>query len=174
MGRRRPAFATMQEILTTPSCCWLSRRKGRRENDLRADDNRNISKEGSMGLIEWLEGFIGLFKAAESFTGLVTGICRADRAVDRDVCDHHVDRRGAGHPRGAVGGYAVTRYTIMPIIAGDHAHQPDVLLVRRFLPERQKPAFYDAAVLFVHPVLPFFRTPTRGAFLSGKIAGAQR
>ena len=26
----------------------------------------------------------------------------------------------------------------------------------RFLPERQKPAFYDAAVSFVHPVLPFF------------------
>ena len=113
-----------------------------------------------MGFNEWLaEGFIGLFKAAaESFTGLVTGILpllivllTAMYAITTWIGEERVTRAVQW-----AGKYAVTRYTIMPIIAVIMLTNPMCYSFGRFLPERQKPAFYDAAVSFVHPVLPFF------------------
>jgi PTS system glucitol/sorbitol-specific IIC component len=50
----------------------------------------------------------------------------------------------------------VTRYTLMPVLAVLLLTNPICYSFGRFLPERYKPAFYDSAVSFVHPVTTFF------------------
>ncbi len=113
-----------------------------------------------MDAITWFaEGFIGLFKAAaESFTGLVTGILpllivllTAMYAITTWIGEERVTRAVQW-----AGKYAITRYTIMPIIAVIMLTNPMAYSFGRFLPEKYKPAFYDSAVSFVHPVTAFF------------------
>ena len=111
------------------------------------------------GITWFAENFIGLFKAAaESFTGLVTGILpllivllTAMYAITTWIGEERVTRAVQW-----AGKYQVTRYTIMPIIAVIMLTNPMCYSFGRFLPERQKPAFYDSAVSFVHPVTAFF------------------
>ncbi|MBP7690883.1 MAG: PTS glucitol/sorbitol transporter subunit IIC [Anaerolineales bacterium] len=45
------------------------------------------------------------------------------------------------------------RYLLLPIVAVFVLTNPMAYTMGRFLPERYKPAFYDAAVSFVHPPL---------------------
>jgi PTS system glucitol/sorbitol-specific IIC component len=45
---------------------------------------------------------------------------------------------------------------VLPFLAVFFFTNPMAYTVGRFLPERQKPAFYDAAVSFVHPILGIF------------------
>ncbi|MCW3158950.1 PTS glucitol/sorbitol transporter subunit IIC [Micropruina sonneratiae] len=113
-----------------------------------------------MDVITWFaERFIGLFKAAaESFTGLVTGILpllivllTAMYAITTWIGEERVTRAVQW-----AGKYQITRYTIMPIIAVIMLTNPMCYSFGRFLPEKQKPAFYDSAVSFVHPVTAFF------------------
>ncbi|MFT4225264.1 PTS glucitol/sorbitol transporter subunit IIC [Micropruina sp.] len=113
-----------------------------------------------MDAITWFaENFIGLFKAAaESFTGLVTGILpllivllTAMYAITTWIGEERVTRAVQW-----AGKYAITRYTIMPIIAVIMLTNPMAYSFGRFLPEKYKPAFYDSAVSFVHPVTAFF------------------
>lgn len=113
-----------------------------------------------MGAITWFaEHFIGLFKAAaESFTGLVTGILpllivllTAMYAITTWIGEERVTRAVQW-----AGKYAITRYTVMPIIAVIMLTNPMAYSFGRFLPEKYKPAFYDSAVSFVHPVTAFF------------------
>ena len=113
-----------------------------------------------MDAITWFaEHFIGLFKAAaESFTGLVTGILpllivllTAMYAITTWIGEERVTRAVQW-----AGKYAITRYTIMPIIAVIMLTNPMAYSFGRFLPEKYKPAFYDSAVSFVHPVTAFF------------------
>lgn len=113
-----------------------------------------------MDAITWFaEHFIGLFKAAaESFTGLVTGILpllivllTAMYAITTWIGEERVTRAVQW-----AGKYQITRYTIMPIIAVIMLTNPMCYSFGRFLPEKQKPAFYDSAVSFVHPVTAFF------------------
>lgn len=113
-----------------------------------------------MDVITWFaEHFIGLFKAAaESFTGLVTGILpllivllTAMYAITTWIGEERVTRAVQW-----AGKYQITRYTIMPIIAVIMLTNPMCYSFGRFLPEKQKPAFYDSAVSFVHPVTAFF------------------
>ncbi len=113
-----------------------------------------------MNAITWAsENFIGLFNAAaETFTGLVTGILpllmvllTAMYAITTWIGEERVTRAVQW-----AGKYQVTRYTIMPIIAVIMLTNPMAYSFGRFLPERYKPAFYDSAVSFVHPVTAFF------------------
>lgn len=113
-----------------------------------------------MDVITWIaENFIGLFKAsAESFLGLVSGILpllivllTAMYAITTWIGEERVTRAVQW-----AGKYAITRYTIMPVIAVIMLTNPMCYSFGRFLPERQKPAFYDSAVSFVHPVTSFF------------------
>lgn len=110
--------------------------------------------------ITWAaEHFIGLFQAAaESFTGLFTGILpllivllTAMYAITTWIGEERVTRavRWSGK-------YAITRYTLMPMIAMIMLTNPMAYTFGRFLPERHKPAFYDSAVSFCHPVTSFF------------------
>ena len=113
-----------------------------------------------MDVITWIAThFIGLFqKSAESFLGLVSGILpllivllTAMYAITTWIGEERVTRAVQW-----AGKYAITRYTIMPIIAVIMLTNPMCYSFGRFLPERQKPAFYDSAVSFVHPVTSFF------------------
>lgn len=103
--------------------------------------------------------FIGLFQASgETFVGLVTGILPVlivlltlMFAVTTWVGEDRVTRivQWAGR-------YAITRYTVMPVLAVILLTNPMAYSFGVYLPERQKPAFYDSAVSFVHPVTAFF------------------
>ena len=103
--------------------------------------------------------FIGLFDAAGAqFAGLVTGILpplivllTAMYAIVNFIGEARVTRAVQWSSRNWV-----TRYSLMPIIAVLLLTNPICYSFGRFLPERQKPAFYDAAVSFVHPVTTFF------------------
>ena len=53
-------------------------------------------------------------------------------------------------------GNFITRYTLFPIMAVFFVTSPMAFSFGRFLKEKQKPAFYDAAVSFVHPILGIF------------------
>jgi len=103
--------------------------------------------------------FIGLFQASgESFMGLVTGILPTlivlltlMFAITTWVGEARVTRAVQW-----AGRYAITRYTLMPVLAVILLTNPMAYSFGVYLPERQKPAFYDSAVSFVHPVTAFF------------------
>jgi glucitol/sorbitol PTS system EIIC component len=115
---------------------------------------------GPLSAFEWLgTHFIGLFEAAgEQFTGLVTGILptlivllTAMYALTNAIGEERVTRAVRWSAR-----WRVTRYTVMPIVSVLMLTNPICYSFGRFLPERYKPAFYDSAVSFVHPVTTFF------------------
>ncbi|MGJ3509445.1 PTS glucitol/sorbitol transporter subunit IIC [Enemella sp. A6] len=111
------------------------------------------------GITWFAEHFIGLFQAAaETFTGLVTGILPLLMvmltfmyAITTWIGEERVTRavRWAGR-------WAITRYTLMPFLAVLMLTNPMAYTFGRFLPERYKPAFYDSAVSFVHPITSLF------------------
>lgn len=113
-----------------------------------------------MKAITWAaEHFIGLFQAAaDSFTDLVTGILpllivllTAMYAVTTWIGEDRVTRAVKWSGR-----FALTRYTLMPVLSMIMLTNPMAYTFGRFLPERHKPAFYDSAVSFCHPVTTFF------------------
>lgn len=116
--------------------------------------------EPIMNGITWFaENFIGLFnESAKTLTSLITGILplllvllTAMYAITTWIGEERVT-----HAVQWAGKYAITRYTIMPILAVIMLTNPMCYSFGRFLPERYKPAFYDSAVSFVHPVTAFF------------------
>lgn len=118
------------------------------------------SSGGALGAFEWVgTHFIGLFQAAgEQLVGLITGILptlivllTAMYALTRFIGEERVTRAVQWSGR-----WWITRYTIMPVLAVLILTNPMCYSFGRFLPERQKPAFYDSAVSFVHPVTTFF------------------
>ena len=48
------------------------------------------------------------------------------------------------------------RYIVLPFLAVFFLTNPMAYTMGRFLPERYKPAFYDSAVSFVHPITGLF------------------
>ncbi|GHE89381.1 PTS sorbitol transporter subunit IIC [Amycolatopsis deserti] len=118
------------------------------------------SSSGPLGVLEWLGShFIGLFNASgEQFVSLVTGILptlivllTAMYAITTFIGEQRVTRAVQWSAR-----WWITRYTIMPVLAVLMLTNPMAYSFGRFLPERHKPAFYDSAVSFVHPVTTFF------------------
>jgi PTS system glucitol/sorbitol-specific IIC component len=110
--------------------------------------------------IVWVSAhFIGLFNAAgQEFVGLITGILPTVivlltlmYAITQWVGEKRMTRAVQWSAR-----FAVTRYTLMPILAVIMLTNPACYAFGVYLPERQKPAFYDSAVSFVHPVTAFF------------------
>lgn len=113
-----------------------------------------------MSWIEWLGShFIGLFNAGgQVFVGLVTGIIPT-LVVLLTFTYTIVKLIGEERANRAImfaGRYLILRYTVMPILAVLMLTNPMCYTFGRFLPEKQKPAFYDSAVSFVHPVTTFF------------------
>lgn len=105
------------------------------------------------------EHFIGLFNASgQALMGLITGILPTlivlltlMYAITTWVGEARMTRAVQWSAR-----WAITRYTLMPIIAVILLTNPMCYSFGIYLPERQKPAFYDSAVSFVHPVTAFF------------------
>lgn len=114
-------------------------------------------------LVQAAVWFIGLFqKGAEVFVGLVTGIIplvivllTAFNALIALIGQERIDK--IGEAAGKEGfKYMPLRYLILPVVAVFVLTNPMAYTMGRFLPEKYKPAFYDAAVSFVHPPLGIF------------------
>lgn len=119
-----------------------------------------VAHEEQLG---WLSSagkyFIGIFqKGGEVFASFVTGIIptlvvlmTAFYAITELVGEQRVH----GLARGA-GRIALTRYTVLPVLAVFFLTNPMAYTFGSFLEERHKPAFYDATVSYVHPPLGLF------------------
>lgn len=113
--------------------------------------------------LSWLSNagkyFIGIFqKGGEVFASFVTGIIptlvvlmTAFYAITELVGEERVH----GLARGA-GRIALTRYTVLPVLAVFFLTNPMAYTFGSFLEEKHKPAFYDATVSYVHPPLGLF------------------
>ncbi|WP_152541344.1 PTS glucitol/sorbitol transporter subunit IIC [Kallotenue papyrolyticum] len=114
--------------------------------------------------LEWLgTHFIGMFQqGGQTFVSLVTGIIptlivllTGVNALIRLIGPERIDRVGEWAARPGLIYYPV-RYILLPFLAVFFLTNPMAYTMGRFLPERFKPAFYDAAVSFVHPPLGLF------------------
>jgi PTS system glucitol/sorbitol-specific IIC component len=109
-------------------------------------------------LVRLAEGFIGLFQqGAETFVGLVTGIVPLliilltfVNALVALIGPHRIERVGEWAARPGLIYYPV-RYILLPFLSVFFLTNPMAYTMGRFLPEKYKPAFYDAAVSYVHP-----------------------
>ncbi len=109
------------------------------------------------------EWFIGLFQAGgDFFLALVTGILpllivllTAINALIRLIGPERIDKLGAYAARPGLQWYPV-RYMVLPALSVFFLTNPMCYTMGRFLPEKYKPAFYDSAVSFVHPITGIF------------------
>lgn len=107
--------------------------------------------------------FIGLFNAGGVvFMGLVTGIIPTlvvlltfVYALIRLIGPDKIDRLGEVAARPGLIYYPI-RYLVFPVVSVFFLTNPMAYTMGRFLPEKYKPAFYDSAVSFVHPITGLF------------------
>lgn len=105
------------------------------------------------------QGFMSLFTAGgETFMGWVTGIiptvvCLMTfvNSIIKLVGVEKVETFAAKITK-----YAVLRYTLLPLMAVFFLGNPMCYTFGRFVDEKYKPAYYDAAVSFVHPITGLF------------------
>lgn len=125
-------------------------------------DTQQVQSEagGVFGVLgQAAEGFIGLFReGADVFVGFVTDIIpllivllTAFYTITNLIGEERV-RRVAGFAAGT----ALTRYTLLPLLAVFFLTNPMCYTFGTFLEEKHKPAFYDSAVSMVHPPLGLF------------------
>lgn len=109
-------------------------------------------------LVNLAEGFIGLFqRGGEVFVSLVTGIVplliillTAVNALIALIGPERIEKVGEWAARDGIA-YLPVRYIILPFLSCFFLTNPMAYTMGRFLPEKYKPAFYDAAVSYVHP-----------------------
>jgi PTS system glucitol/sorbitol-specific IIC component len=114
-------------------------------------------------MVEAAIWFIGIFQeGAKTFTGLVTGIIplvivlmTAVNAVIALIGPEKIDRFGKFASKPGLA-YLPLRYVVLPFVSVFVLTNPMAYTMGRFLPEKLKPAFYDAAVSYVHPPLGIF------------------
>ena len=105
------------------------------------------------------QAFIGLFQAGgKTFTGMVTGILptlivliTAVNALIALIGQEKVNKIAQASTKNFI-----TRYTVFPILAMFFLTNPMAYTFGKFLDEKYKPAFYDAAVSFAHPITGLF------------------
>jgi PTS system glucitol/sorbitol-specific IIC component len=110
-------------------------------------------------LAHFAQGFMALFqKGGEVFVSLVTGILPtlivliiAVNALIRLIGEERVNRFAQ-----LLTGNIITRYTVLPVLSVFFLANPMCYTFGRFVEEKQKPAYYDAAVSFVHPITGLF------------------
>jgi len=110
-------------------------------------------------LASFAQTFIGLFQeGGKQFLGLAGGILptliclmTAINALIKFIGQENIDRVAQSAAK-----YTILRYTVMPVMAVFFLTNPMAYTFGRFLPEKYKPAFYDAAVSFVHPIVGLF------------------
>jgi PTS system glucitol/sorbitol-specific IIC component len=109
------------------------------------------------------EDFIKVFnKGGSVLLSLMGGILptlivllTAVNALVRLIGAEKIENLGKAAARPGIQWYPV-RYIILPFVAVFVLTNPMAYTMGRFLPERFKPAFYDSAVSFVHPILGIF------------------
>lgn len=109
------------------------------------------------------EYFIGLFQqGGDVFVSLVVGIVpllivlmTAVNALIALIGPEKIDRVGEAAGREGIRYYPL-RYIVLPFLSVFFLTNPMAYTMGRFLPEKYKPAFYDAAVSYVHPPLGLF------------------
>jgi len=105
------------------------------------------------------EGFIGLFNAGgANFMGLVTGIIPTLVVLMTFVnfLTRIIGEERVNNFMKILSKSFITRYTLMPMLAMFFLTNPMAYTFGRFVPENNKPAFYDAAVSFCHPITGLF------------------
>ena len=120
--------------------------------------------EGFLGtLATAAEDFIKVFnKGGSVLLSLMGGILptlivllTAVNALVRLIGAEKIENLGKAAARPGIQWYPV-RYIILPFVSVFVLTNPMAYTMGRFLPERFKPAFYDSAVSFVHPILGIF------------------
>jgi PTS system glucitol/sorbitol-specific IIC component len=126
---------------------------------------KNVAQEEQLGWLSTIgRHFIGVFQQGGTvFTGFVTGIIptlivlmTAFYAITEIVGEQRVH----GLAR-AAGRIALTRYTVLPVMAMFFLTNPMAYTFGTFLEEKHKPAFYDSAVSSL--------MQTRASTLSGAV-----
>jgi PTS system glucitol/sorbitol-specific IIC component len=115
------------------------------------------------GLVWLAEHFIGMFiQGGEVFTSLVTGIVplliillTGVNALIALIGTDRIEGVGEWAARDGLVFYPI-RYLVLPVVSVFFLTNPMAYTMGRFLPEKYKPAFYDAAVSYVHPPLGIF------------------
>lgn len=110
-------------------------------------------------LAKFAEAFIGLFQeGGKVFISLAGGILptlitliTAVNALIKIIGQDKVDKIAQFAAKNIF-----LRYTVMPVASVFFLTNPMAYTMGKFLPEKYKPAFYDAAVSFVHPILGLF------------------
>lgn len=124
-------------------------------------------------------GFLSLFQTgAATFTSWVTGIIplvvvlmTAVNSLIKLIGEERVNGLAQASTK-----YAITRYTVLPVLAVIFVTNPMCYTFGRFVEPKYKPAFYDAAVSFVHPVTGLFPHANGGELFvyMGIAAGIQQ
>ena len=110
-------------------------------------------------LVSLAEGFIGIFNQGGSvLMGLITGILPTlivlltfVNAIIALVGEEKVENFAKMTTKNII-----LRYSLFPVLAVFFMTNPMCYTFGRFVEEKQKPAFYYAAVSFVHPILGLF------------------
>lgn len=109
------------------------------------------------------EEFIAIFnEGGKVLLSLMGGILptlvvllTAVNALIRLIGPEKIEGLGRAAAQPGIQWYPV-RYMVLPFLAVFFLTNPMAYTMGRFLPERFKPAFYDSAVSFVHPILGIF------------------
>lgn len=113
-----------------------------------------------MKYIEWFgKNFIGLFEeGGDQFMSFMTDIVPLlvvlltfTYSLIALIGEDRVDRAIRKSAK-----YIILRYTVMPILSVLLLTNPMAYTFGKFVKEEEKPAFYDAAVSFIHPVTGLF------------------
>jgi len=109
--------------------------------------------------VKLAEGFMGMFKAgADVFMGFVTGIIPL-LIVLITIVTALIKLVGEERIFGfmkMISRFTIFRYTLIPFFSLFFLTNPMAYTFGRFIPEKKKPAFYDAAVSFCHPITGLF------------------
>ena len=124
-----------------------------------------VDKQGGIlgALATAAEDFIAVFNKGGSVLLSLMGailptlivLLTAVNALVRLIGPEKIENLGKAAARPGIQWYPV-RYIVLPFVAVFVLTNPMAYTMGRFLPERFKPAFYDSAVSFVHPILGIF------------------
>ena len=117
----------------------------------------NLHVAGAMVADAALHGKLAVEHASDHLVVLAqadSGPITVDQFKEK-LKDVQQEERVHGLARGA-GRIALTRYTLLPLLAVFFLTNPMAYTFGSFLEEKHKPAFYDAAVSYVHPPLGLF------------------
>jgi PTS system glucitol/sorbitol-specific IIC component len=110
-----------------------------------AEEFINVFNEGGKVLLSLMGGIL------PTLIVLLTAV----NALVRLIGPEKIENLGLIAARPGIRYYPV-RYIVLPFVAVFMLTNPMAYTMGRFLPERLKPAFYDSAVSFVHPILGIF------------------